>query len=99
MKLKENLDQSYVEDPLSRLKTKLEQKNLKFKLKTVSEEKVLKTIKSMKHKKISGLDGVTQVQMILGAEVLVVPLVQYVDQVECSVMEINRVTFGNVFIL
>ena len=34
----------------------------------------LKTIKGMKNKKSSGRDEVTQEQMILGAEVLTVPL-------------------------
>ena len=47
-KLKENIDQSYVEDPLVGLKNKVESKNLKFNLATISEEKILKAIKGMK---------------------------------------------------
>ena len=36
--LKENIDVSYVEDPLARLKSKLAGKNLHFSLKTVTEK-------------------------------------------------------------
>ena len=48
MKLKENIDLNYVEDPLSTLKEKLEAKNLHFSLKTVTEARVLKTINGLK---------------------------------------------------
>ena len=53
MKLKENIDPNYVEDPLSRLKEKLEAKNLHFSLKTVTEARVLKTINGLKNIKDS----------------------------------------------
>ena len=39
----------------------------------------LKTIKGMKNKKSSGRDEVTQEQMILGAEVLTVPLTRIIN--------------------
>ena len=48
MKLKENIEPNYVEDPLSRLKEKLEAKNFHFSLKTVTEARVLKTINGLK---------------------------------------------------
>ena len=48
----------------------MQSKNLKFSLKTVTEEQVLNTIKQMKNKKSSGRDEITQEQMKLGLEVL-----------------------------
>ena len=78
--LKDNIDSSKVEDPLTRLKKKIESKNLKFSLKTVSEKKVLKAIKAMKSKKSSGLDGLTQEQMIAGAEILAIPLTRIINK-------------------
>ena len=60
--LKENIDVSYVEDPLARLKSKSAGKNLHFSLKTVTKAKVLKTIQGLKNKKSSGRDEVTQEQ-------------------------------------
>ena len=38
-KLRENIDQSYVEDPLEKLRKKMAKKNVKFSLKTVSEKR------------------------------------------------------------
>ena len=78
-KLKQNIDNKYKEDPLQRLKAKMESKNLKFKLKPVTEKKVLKIIKSMKSKKSSGLDELTQAQMILGADILAIPLTRIIN--------------------
>ena len=73
-KLKDNIDISIVEDPLERLRNKMQPKNLKFSLQTVTEAKVLKAIKQMKNKKSAGRDEITQEQMIMGAEVLAIPL-------------------------
>ena len=78
-KLKDNIDPNYVEDPLTRLKAKMEGKNLHFSLKSVSEEKVLKTIKGLKYKKSSGRDEITQEQLKLGAEVLAIPLTRIIN--------------------
>ena len=50
-KLKENIDSRYIEDPLQRLKKKMEGRNIKFSLKQVTEQKVLKTMKSLKQKR------------------------------------------------
>ena len=49
--LKANIDTSPKEDPLARLSKKMEHKNLKFKLKTVSVKTVIKPMKKMKKKK------------------------------------------------
>ena len=40
--LRENIDQTMVTDPTEKLKKKMERKNLRFSLKTVSEKKVYK---------------------------------------------------------
>ena len=72
--IKENIDQSQAQDPTTKLKEDLKDKNLKFSLRQVSEEKVLRTIKSMKSKRSSGADELSQEQMILGAEEIVKPL-------------------------
>ena len=50
-KLKDNIYPTYVEDPLGKLKAKLEGKKLHLSLKTVTEAKVLKTIQGLKNKK------------------------------------------------
>ena len=80
VKLKENIDPNYVEDPLTRLKEKLKGKNLHFKLKTVTEAKVLKTILGLKNKKSSGLDEVTHEQLKMAAEILAIPLTRIINQ-------------------
>jgi hypothetical protein len=51
----------------------MEQKNIKFSLKTVTEKTVYKAICSLKKKKRAGIDGISQEQLVLGAKVLVVP--------------------------
>ena len=78
-KLKDNIDPNYVEDPISKLKAKFEGKKLHFALKTVTEEKVLKSIQGLKNKKSSGRDEVTQEQLKLGAEVLAIPLTRIIN--------------------
>ena len=78
-KLKDNIDISIVEDPLERLRNKMQPKNLKFSLQTVTEAKVLKAIKQMKNKKSAGRDEITQEQMIMGAEVLAIPLTRIIN--------------------
>ena len=69
-------------DPFSRLKEKLRGSNLKFYLKTVSENIVLGLLKSLKPKKSCGIDGITSEILKIGAEVLVVPLTYLVN---CSI--------------
>ena len=79
-KLKENIDSRYVEDPLQRLKKKMEGRNLKFSLKQVTERKVLKVIKSMKQKRSAGRDGLSQENLILGSEILCIPLTRIINK-------------------
>ena len=52
----------------------MKDKKLNFALKLVSEKKVLKAIKNMKSKTSAGYNEVTHEQLIMGAEVLAIPL-------------------------
>ena len=45
---KENMNKKYVEEPLKKLNKKMENKNLKFTLKTMTEKKVRKAMMSKK---------------------------------------------------
>jgi hypothetical protein len=78
-KLKENIDQSYVKEPLEKLRKKMEKKNIKFSLKTVTEKSVKKAMQGMKKKKSAGKDGISQEQIILGTDVLVIPLTRMIN--------------------
>ena len=73
-KLEANIKKNPDIDPLSELKEKMKNSNLKFSLKTVKEKDVLKLLKALKGKKSYGLDGITSEILKIGAEVLVVPL-------------------------
>ncbi len=77
--LRENIDQKMVRDPTEKLKKKIERKNLRFSLKTVSEKKVYKAICSLKKKKSSGSDGLTLEQLVLGAKALADPLTRLIN--------------------
>ena len=79
IKLRNNIDQTMVIDPFKKLKKKMERKNLRFSLKTVSEKKVYKAICSLKKKKSSGVDGLTQEQLVLGAQALATPLTRIIN--------------------
>ena len=78
-KLKENIDARYIEDPLQRLRKKMEGRNIKFSLKQVTEQKVQKTMKSLKQKRSAGRDGLSQENLILGSEVLCIPLARIIN--------------------
>ena len=66
-------------NPFSRLKEKVKDLNLKFNLKTVSEEAVLKILRLLKSKKSSGNDGITAEIIKMGSKVLVVPLTYIIN--------------------
>ena len=67
-KLRENINQNHVEDLLEKLRKKMAKKHIKFSLKIVSENWVYKAICSLKKKKSSGSDGLTQEQLVLGGQ-------------------------------
>jgi hypothetical protein len=77
--LKAGIDQKYVKEPLTKLRKKMEQKQIKFSLKTVSEKTVYKAMCSLKKKKNAGVDGISQEQLVLGTKVLVVPLTRIIN--------------------
>ena len=58
----------------------MERRNLKFTLKTVTEEKVRKAMMSLKKKKSAGKDGISQEQLILGTDVLAIPLTRIINE-------------------
>ena len=62
--LKEGINKDLIEDPLTKLKEKMKDYKLQFSLKTVSTSKVSKTMKQMKKKKSSVIDGLSQENLI-----------------------------------
>jgi hypothetical protein len=66
-------------DPFIRLKEKLRGSNLKFNLKTVSEQIVQKILRQLKPKKSCGIDGITSEILKICSEVLVVPLTYIIN--------------------
>ena len=77
--LKANIDPALKEDPLHYLEKNVKQKNLKFTLKTVTVKTVTKIMKKMKKKKSSGTDGITQECLLLGVNVLAIPLTHIIN--------------------
>ena len=75
-KLKSGIDKDFVEEPLNKLKVRIEKDHpkLKFKLKSVTISQVKKSLKKMKNKKSSGIDGLTQEKLKLGVQALAAPL-------------------------
>ena len=78
-KLKGNINKDYVKEPLERLRKKMERKNLKFTLKTVTEKKVKKAMMSLKKKKSAGNDGISQENLVLGTDTLVIPMTRIIN--------------------
>ena len=78
-KLKENIDQSKVKNPLRKIEEKLENKNFQFSLKPVTVKTVTKIMKAMSKKKSKGNDGITQECLLLGTEVLAGPLTKIIN--------------------
>jgi hypothetical protein len=78
-KLKENIDELKVENPLRRIEEKLKNKNLQFSLKQVTVKTVTKIIKAMSKKKSKGNDGISQECLLLGTEVLAGPLTKIIN--------------------
>jgi hypothetical protein len=74
--LKDNIDQTLVEDPNVRLRKAVENKKHSFSIKCTDEKTLLTTFKKLKKKKSSGCDGLTQSQLAAGAPNLTKPLVK-----------------------
>ena len=77
--LKEKIDPELIKDPLDKIKTKLADKNLSFRLKTVTTTKVMKLMKKMAKKKSKGNDDIPQDCLLLGREALAGPLTDVIN--------------------
>jgi hypothetical protein len=64
---------------LPNLEKSWNKKNIKFSLKTVTEKPVYKAICSLTTEKSTGIDGISQEQLVLGAKVLVTPLTRIIN--------------------
>ena len=78
-KLKNSIDKSLIEDPLIKLKDKMENRNLKFSLKTVTEKMVSKVMRSLKKKKSKGEDGISQDVIMMGEKALLTPITHIIN--------------------
>ena len=77
--LKDKIDPNLVQDPLVKVREKVKNKNLKFKLKPTTPESLKKVMKKMAKKKSKGKDGIPQDCLLLGQEVLASPLTDVVN--------------------
>ena len=80
--LKSNIDVGLVEEPLEKLKEKMSKKpKVKpFSLKAVSLKQVSKAISKLKNKSSSGIDGISQAQLIMGKNTLAGPITKIINQ-------------------
>ena len=78
--LKGNINPRHVEDPLARLSDKLKNLNSKLEFKTVTQRQMKTHLKKLSKKKSSGLDGLSQENLILGIPNLLAPLTAIVNQ-------------------
>ena len=78
-KLKNSIDKSLIEDPLIKLRDKMENRNLKFSLKTVTEKMVSKVMRSLKKKKSKGEDGISQDVIMMGEKALLTPITHIIN--------------------
>jgi hypothetical protein len=78
--LKEKIDPNMTSDPLTRIRKKFANSNLKFKLKPVTVSQVVKSMKGMSKKKSKGKDGIPQDCLLMGLEVLAAPLTEVVNR-------------------
>ena len=78
--LKSNIDQTLVEDPLVRLAAKLKGIGTSLEFKTISQTQMKAHLKKLNKKKSSGLDGLSQENLLLGTKNLLAPLTSIVNQ-------------------
>ena len=77
--LKDGIDKTRIVDPIEKLSERMKNNKSKFSLKTVSESQLSKTLRKMKKKKSSGVDGLSQEKFIDGVKVLASPLTKIVN--------------------
>ena len=78
--LKNKIDPNLVEDPLVKLKEKLKDLKSTLDFKTVTQKKLSNHLKKLKRKKSSGLDGLSQENLLLGTGILLAPLMSIINQ-------------------
>ena len=78
--LKNGIDPNLKKDPCENLAKKQKNEKAKFTIKIVSINKLKKFIKKMKSKKSSGVDGLTQEQLIMGANELAPALATIINE-------------------
>ena len=82
--LKKGIDKSLVEDPLVRLKERMKNNKTKLEFNTITQKQLTKHLKKLNKEKSSGLNGLSQENLLLGATNLIAPLATIVNQ---SIME------------
>ena len=80
VQLKNGIDSSLKEDPLRRLKDKMKTTKTSLEFKTITRHQLVKHLKKLNKKKSSGLDGLSQENLILGAANLVTPMTAIINQ-------------------
>ena len=78
--LKDNIDPTLVEDPLARLANKLKGIGTSLEFKTISQTQTKNFLKKLNKKKSSGLDGLSQENLLLGTKNLLAPLTTIINQ-------------------
>ena len=77
--LKESIYPNQTRDPLEKIREKMKNKNLSLKLKQVTPAIIAKVMKKMNKKKSKGNDGIPQDCLLLGQEVIAVPLANVIN--------------------
>ena len=77
--LKKGIDPTKIEDPLKRLKEKMKNNKLSLEFKTITPKQLAKHLKKLNKKKSSGLDGLSQENLILGAKNLIAPMTAIIN--------------------
>jgi hypothetical protein len=78
--LKRGIDVTKVEDPLSRLKERMKTNKTTLEFKTITRHQRIKHLKKLSKKKSSGIDGLSQENLLLGTANLVTPLTTIINQ-------------------
>ena len=78
--LKHGIDKTLIEDPLVRLKERMKNNTCTLEFKTVTHKQLASHLRKLKKKKSSGIDGLSQENLIMGAANLLAPLTAIVNQ-------------------
>ena len=78
--LKHGIDKTLIEDPLVRLRERMRNNACTLEFKTVTHKQLASHLKKLKKKKSSGIDGLSQENLIMGTANLLAPLTAIVNQ-------------------